>query len=402
MLGGIEVKKPELKVIEGGLSVPVSQQKKLFVSAYVTDTRLMGVIVVGIRWKLDNDFPDTDYYQFFYFDCEEYGFETYKSIVSDSHDAVELVERTLIGGLGGRKASISKKQAFALIKKYAAFNLIKGIELPGKTDEYDFILDSTYPLTPEQSKALDRAQCGHVTCDFQVINYFMMRIIGHDYEGASFLCENEILPEEFKWVYEDYPMASLCRNAIDEKSEGIYLCESLISYDEKNITLISEIEIRDLKVVSFKRCSTFNISDIEANMMLSKSEFVTLYDLMMPPEEATVNLIQHTGNAMISHHDNGKLLMLFNKNNNHVSERVFLLSNDVFGLYFITEGGQLMAAAYNIRNIQTLERELRKSSLAPYLMTVSKYEFKDPVLYEFMQSQFDDFNDFLDVIIDRD
>lgn len=396
------MKKSDFTVIDGGLSVPVSQQKKLFVSAYVTDTRLMGVIVVCIRWKLDNDFPETDYYQFFYFDCEEYGFETYKSIVSDNRDAVELVERTLIGGLGGRKASISKKQAFELVKKYARFNRLHDIELPGKQEEYEFILASRYTLTPEQQKALDNAQCGHIVTDYQAINYFMMRMIGHDYEGAAYLCEGQVLPEVYKWVYEEHPMASLCRNVIDEKSEGVFLCESLISYDEKNITLISEIEMRDLKVVSFRKCSSFRISSTEAGMMLAKSEFVTLYELMMPPEEATVNLIHYTGNAMISHHDNGRLLMLFNKNNNHVASRIFLLSNDVFGLYFVTDCGQLIVAAYNINNIQTLERELRKSPLAPYLMTVSKFEFKEPVVYEFMQSQFDDFNDFLDVIIDRD
>lgn len=36
--------------------------------------------------------------------------------------------------------------------------------------------------------------------------------------------------------------------------------------------------------------------------------------------------------------------------------------------------------------------------MANYVVPVSKYEFKEPVLFEFMNSVFDDFEDFVETI----
>ena len=69
-----DLSRPELTVIEGGLSVPVSKREKYFVSAYVTDTRLMGVLSIYARWRLSGSSDtEADLHQFFYIDCEELG-----------------------------------------------------------------------------------------------------------------------------------------------------------------------------------------------------------------------------------------------------------------------------------------------------------------------------------------
>ena len=45
-----------------------------------------------------------------------------------------------------------------------------------------------------------------------------------------------------------------------------------------------------------------------------------------------------------------------------------------------------------------MENKLKASPLAPFLMITAKYEFKEPVLFEFIQSGFEDFDEFLDFI----
>lgn len=45
-----------------------------------------------------------------------------------------------------------------------------------------------------------------------------------------------------------------------------------------------------------------------------------------------------------------------------------------------------------------MELDLAESSMAPYIVPVSKYEFKDPVLFDFINSSFDDFEDFVATI----
>ena len=133
-------------------------------------------------------------------------------------------------------------------------------------------------------------------------------------------------------------------------------------------------------------------------MMLSKPEFVTVYEVLMNPEEFSESMRQMFFNTMMTSHENGNLFLAFNKNNNHVNKRIFRLSEDVSGLYYITDFGQLIISSCSLSGIHALEKELRKSILAPYLVATAKYEFKEPILYEFIQSSFEDFNDFLEFI----
>ena len=57
--------------------------RKEFISAYVTDTRLMGVTGMYVHWALPENSHMTHLHQFFYFDAEECGFDTYRSVLGD-------------------------------------------------------------------------------------------------------------------------------------------------------------------------------------------------------------------------------------------------------------------------------------------------------------------------------
>ena len=68
-------------LIKGGLNESASGGAREFVGASVTNTRLMGVISMTVHWYLPENSQMTDLYQFFYFDAEENGFETYSSLL---------------------------------------------------------------------------------------------------------------------------------------------------------------------------------------------------------------------------------------------------------------------------------------------------------------------------------
>ena len=76
----------------------------------------------------------------------------------------------------------------------------------------------------------------------------------------------------------------------------------------------------------------------------------------------------------------------------------YLLNDDVLGVYYLIEDNQLILASYNLSDIRRMELDLAESSMAPYIVPVSKYEFKDPVLFDFINSSFDDFEDFVATI----
>ena len=75
-----------------------------------------------------------------------------------------------------------------------------------------------------------------------------------------------------------------------------------------------------------------------------------------------------------------------------------MLNDDVLGIYYFVEDSQLILASYSLEGIKALESDLKNSYMYDYVVPVSKYEFKEPVLFDFINSGFDDFEDFVEVI----
>ena len=395
--------KPKLTVIEGGLAASIDKRPKYFLSAYVTDTRLMGVLAVHACWKIPYGDELSDFHQFFYIDCEEMGLETYKSFLDSDPSEIEMAEQALVGGLGASKIDISERQLMGLLTEYRLFNENHKLPLPEKYEEYRFLIEPETILTPEESHILMKLICGEIRSDYQTINYFLMRCFGRDYTGAAYLSEGKFPLD----LYDNYRQATFCKNVIDKDASYVdgataYMFESLIEMNNCYETVISRVVVRDLKIVDFEHCSGFAVSSAEAAMMLSKPEFVTVYEVLLSEQDMDENIgeLTITLNTVMSVHDNGRLFMAFKPSNSHVDSRIFRLSNDVRGIYFLTDYGQLIMAAYSLIEIQTLERKLAACPLAPFLMATAKYEFKEPVLFEFINSDFEDFEDFLEAIKD--
>ena len=396
--------KPKLTVIEGGLAASIDKRPKYFLSAYVTDTRLMGVLAVHACWKIPYGDELSDFHQFFYIDCEEMGLETYKSFLDSDPSEIEMAEQALVGGLGASKIEISERQLMGLLTEYRLFNENHKLPLPEKYEEYRFLIEPETILTPEESHILMKLICGEIRSDYQTINYFLMRCFGRDYTGAAYLSEGKFPLD----LYDNYRQATFCKNVIDKDASYVdgataYMCESLIEMNNCYETVISRVVVRGLKIVDFEHCSGFAVSSAEAAMMLSKPEFVTVYEVLLSEQDMDENIgeLTITLNTVMSVHDNGRLFMAFKPSNSHVDSRIFRLSNDVRGIYFLTDYGQLITAAYSLIEIQTLEKKLAACPLAPFLMATAKYEFKEPVLFEFINSDFEDFEDFLDAIKDE-
>jgi hypothetical protein len=386
-------------VIKGGLSYPKGDETRTFVSAFVTDTRLMGVVGLYIHWNIKSGSESSDFHQFFYFDAEEYGFETYRSISSSDTTEIKHIEQALIGGLGGNKVGLTQREATALIHLYVEMNHQFKTQLPYGESEYKFLLETEIELTDDERISLFKKQCAKVTSEYQAINYFFICFFSNDYMAAQFLVDGDFPLD----ICADIPVATLCKNSIEhfENESGTsYLCESLIEHDTSYVLVVTEITLNNLKVASFERRSSMQVSAVEAAMMLSRSEFVTVYDIVDDPDDFEVNFSKFTAGSLLTMHDSGRLFLSFNQNNDHVGKKVFRLNEDVFGLYYVTDLEQLIIAAYSIKGIQSIEKELLKNSLANSLFLTAKYEFKEPVLYEFIQSGFEDFDDFLDFIKD--
>ncbi|HWQ80064.1 MAG TPA: hypothetical protein VN381_14645 [Anaerovoracaceae bacterium] len=384
-------------VIKGGAAAALSSNRRRFLSGFITDTRLMGVIGLYIHWELSNTEFLSDFHQFFYFDAEEYGFETYKSLLGSDTEALTIMEQALIGGLGGSKVNVNEREAVFLVQKYVAMNESLNIPLPDGKNEFVFLLDEPVVLSEKENEVLIDKLCTPIVSEYQLINYFLMRVFGRDFEAADYLTTKDfpldILPEE--------EGATLCKNSIEEffdENGCSYLCESLIEYDGKYKLVVSEIYLEEGKVSGTKKRSSFFVTSAEAAMMLNHPEFITVYEILTEMEDFQKRFASLSANSMQTLHDNGRLYLEFNKNNDHVNRKVFRLNEDIHGLYYATDFGQLIIAAYSLSEIHEIEKSLSRSDVSTCIIPTAKYEFKEPILYEFIQSDFDDFSDFLDFL----
>jgi hypothetical protein len=387
----------KFKVIKGGAAAALNSNRRKFLSGFITDTRLMGVVGLYIHWELSNTEFVSDFHQFFYFDAEEYGFETYKSLLGSDSEALSIMERALIGGLGGNKVNVNEREATWLVQKYVAMNEALSIPMPEGKSEYSFLLETPVVLTEQENEILIDKLCTPIVSEYQLINYFLMRVYGRDFEAAAYLATADlpldILPEA--------EGATLCKNTIEEfidENGCSYLCESLIEFDGKYKLVVSEIHLADGRVSETKMRSSFLVTSAEAAMMLNHPEFITVYEILTEMDDFLKRFSGMSASSMQTVHENGRLYLEFNKNNDHVNRKVFRLNEDIHGLYFATDFGQLIIAAYSLPEIHEIERALSKSEVSTCIIPTAKYEFKEPILYEFIQSDFDDFTDFLDFL----
>ncbi len=374
------------RLLMGGLEEK-EESRLTFVAGHITDTRLMGVLYMYMRWV---DEFDDDFHMFFYLDVEETGFEVYESLKTNDTGLVLDMESEMAGGLGGKMIDISEREAKALLQEYARFNREHGLPLPDGKLEYGRLLEPV-ELTEEEAEALMEKECVPIESEEQLIHYFLMRCFGHDYTMAEQMAARDVVTG----IYDDYPKTSYYRNSIEKTKEGTYLCESLVESENQYYIFVSEIEVEDGRVTFFENCTKMAISPEEAAMILARSEYVNCYEILIGPDmfESMIRELAH--NAMYTQHESGGLYMLFNENNDHVSGPVFQMNEDVFGVFYVTKYGQLIASSYEEKNINAMHENLRNHRIGRYLGVTGKYEFKEPVLYDFIQSGFDDFEEFI-------
>ncbi|MCQ2546977.1 MAG: hypothetical protein MJ161_05455 [Clostridia bacterium] len=395
-----------IKVIHGGLTADLKVCDKAFCRAYVTNTRLMGVLAIHAEWICTGDNFRFPLHQFFYIDCEEAGLETYRSFRGQGSSEMELYEQGLVGGLGSDRIPVSEAELRWLLNHWRIFNEKHSLPLPAKQDEYSFIFEGPAELSYEDRRNVLDKVCVDITSDYQLVNYFLMRCFGRDYEAAGRLTD---LTYDFPLdLYDSYIKATFCKNSIDlEKKYGdgssSYICDSLIEMGGKHKTVISRVVIKDMKVIGFEHCDSFDISSAEAAMMLKKTEFTNVYEFLLEGDDLEENLGEFIVglNTIMTTHSNGRLFMAFKSTNDHVCERVFMLSNDVRGVYYLTDYGQLILMAYTPEDVSRLEAKLALSPLGQHIVPTARYEFLEPVFFEFINSGFEDFEDFLDLTHDR-
>lgn len=400
----------------------------------------MGEIAMGIHWHI-KDHPDAeDLYQFFSFDTEEFGLDNYKSVWTGDVDEIALIRQTMIGPLGGEDVPLTEREARGLFTRYylPSGKRIYGPEtqMPGAGSsdpsglsaaqpsgkpagqsaslqahggqisaftlglpEYRFLIDEPVCLEPEEYEVLFDKLCTDIVSDVQLVNYYIMRSLAKDLEGKRFLSAPSNNADTD--LFSDIPLVTLLKSSVHEE-DGHFISRSLAEYNNKYELFVTDITVDEGKVSSCVRGKGLHVSNTEAALMLAHPEFITVYRLLAGPEEFEDHPLEFEYNTMITEHDNGRMYMAFNNNNDHVNDRNYMLSNDIFGVYYITRFGEFIVSAPSKEKIIRLERSLLHSPMGTMMLPTGKYEFQEPVLLQFINSGIEEFSEFLEMITDSE
>ena len=398
------------KVIDGGLLENSAASRKKFISAFITNTRLMGVVGITVHWKLIDNSVNTEFWQCFYLDAEEYGFDSYEFVVGPDDEeteelALELSDR-LMGGLGGHPVEISERETRSLVQDYVYMNIKKEIPIPDEA-EVDFIMKPEVTLSIDERKELMDKQCEEITGEYQLVNYFIMRCVGQDFEAARYLASGHM---NFS-ALSGYMPSTLLRNSAEltgndfnaDKKDSFrtawtYRCQSLIEDRGSYFVMTSRVTVEDLKVIDFKVIDRERITPMEADMMTKRDEYVILNELDDDPSDFVKSSCSYTVRSQETAYECGRLFVIFNADNSHVAEKIYKLHNDVFGSVFVNDMGQLIVSSFSRENADAIEKALLTEMGDDRIFMVARYSFDMPVLYEFVKSGFEDFEDFIDAI----
>lgn len=396
------MEKVNLKVIKGGPAYSINDAPKKFISAFVTNTRLMGVLVVYIHWQLNNDTTPSSLHQFFYIEITEAGIETYRSVYGNNQKSLIEIELSMMGGLGGEKIGLTEKESYILIQKYASMTKDFGENLPTGIEEYGFLLDKEVEYTQAEENALFKKTCANITSAEQLINYFLIRYVSADFKATDFLSykplERDIIPSS--------PSQILCLNKIEIHKDGnqniSYMCESLIEDNMQYRILVSELKLAGKLIASFENISDFPVSTAEAAMKLARPEFITVFEIMEGLESVRETISEMYPAALQKSTEMGSVFILFKNNNNHLKESFYRLNDDVKGIVYVTDEDQLVVVSYSLAQIQKFENEVQYSYFGNQIVALAKYEFKESIFYDFMQSSTGDFLHYMEYVSDYD
>lgn len=360
-----------------------------FSFAKVTNSRLMGSMGLIVKWE--DDIKNVDIYQYYLLDSEGLGLADYVSLTNPTKEEAYREEERLMGGLGSERIIISEEEALFLIHFYGNKNEYYEKPLPGNTHEYMDIIKNYIPtMKPEE---IYPKICKNITDEVEFINYMTMRFIAWDRESLKYFSGSEDISN----MHITNINGSLLKNTVTKKGKGKYISEAI--YEDNDGYYISKIafniskENDNFKINSILATDKEAMFDFEVFDEISKPEYVAIYEIKRNDEFLEKFYIDNPF-LLRSDMEDAMFFTRFNFNNNHVKEDVYVINNDIRAIYYQI-GDKFFVGTYSDNNRKYINKMLQ-CNYSEYLKLEEELYFEENVLYDFVESGSDDFEDFLD------
>nr|WP_298874257.1 hypothetical protein [uncultured Mogibacterium sp.] len=408
---------PKLKVVEGKLSNKYNHFNDYrFDSCIATDTRLMGVVAMKVSWTAKDGSRDK-LFQLIHLDFSEYGVDDYREIFSNAENPeggreVRSEWKRISGSLGGNEVKIPFFTMVQLIDEVVATNekYYEGHELfiqdfrKETLIRLDLMKEASKKLLHKTSEFEDKSKegqqlvCKSPLTSFELINYFLMRMLDKDYHGASFLGDVS-MSEMNRSRFKEIELAELVRNKISKATTAatptgeatVYKCRftalsDTYIYGEALITLSPRSLTRTRRILEFEVTTLMHISNYEAALQLQQAEYITLYELTVPAEAFDLDDSVFGADATMSPAQNGIVYVIYNKDNYHVDSSNYFMNHDLYGAYLLTPNGELVVMSHDIIKITNMEADIGRSINANKLKLKGRYKLETQVFKSFSET----------------
>ena len=355
--------------------------------AKITKSRLMGSMGLIIRYEENNKYI----YQYFLLDGEGLGIADYVSLNNPTSKEACKEEERLMGGLGESRILVSEDVALFLVNHFGKKNLEYNKDLPGNTEEYiDIITNYESKLTFEQVYPIISKK---MEDEVEFINYMTMRFIARDRESLKYFSgSDEISNNHITKIN-----GALLKNKVTKRGNGVYISEALYEDEDGYYTckiafnIIKEKD--DFKIKSLLVTDKEPVYDFEVFDEISKPEYIDIYKLKNK-DEFLMEFYNDNPFMLKSEMEEGVFFTRFNFNNNHVKENIYVINNDIKSIYYQV-CDDFYVGTYSERDRKYINK-LLMTKYKKYLTVDESYFFEENVLYDFVESGSDDFEDFLD------
>lgn len=311
-------------------------------------------------------------------------------------ETLERMTRKMTGGLGGELVEVTPKELVWLIRDAYSVNLCHSEDLPDGMEGLLLFLKAESNLESWEIHDLWQKITPELATDIELINYYLMRLWAGDTSGALFLSRGgAVIPKLGE------PPGVMVRNRIQSLREAggvrYYQAEALSDNEKEYRIAACEIglfeESGERRVFSMSVQSTFRVSEVEAAFMLRRKEHLAVYRIK-DSERVRIFFDLYKPDAMIALYEDGLLYTYFKPHNKHVRDEEYYLNEDVQCYYFLSEEHQLVVCALDEKYLKQARQELDTPDMEPLLQFDDSYVSENPILYDFISSEYLDFQEF--------
>ena len=414
----------EFSIIHGKKAIKYNHFEDCdLVSCRAVAARLMGVVALKVSWRSREDRRSV-LYQVIHLDYSEYGIDEYREFecvpgdpsYSDNKKEMNELWDNFVAVMGGEVIGIDASCMLRTIESalplaqenvdreyddeenrefraYARLRIgymIDALNSRGITSADCSLRDAIETLSPVKLSA------------YETINYFLMRVIDHDFDAAAVLTsiDRDALQDI---ELADAGIQTLVRCDITKSDRKKDRPEDGISYPFRCrittlardgyyhatfvIWLSGNRRSTNPLVTEIRVGSVIKMSDYEAAMQISRTEYLTIFqcaDTML--EGFDSRYIGPFAHSVPTAVPNGWLYTAYKGSNSFVDSAKYRLDDDVYGYALLSIAGELVLMSHDLRCISMLDDATIFSLYAPFIETRGRFRLDASVFRTLCQA----------------